>query len=473
MTALVRRRRARRGAELGLAALALLACNRVEERRLPVLPEPAPRVERRLLVFGIDGATWTVIDRLFAEGRLPHLARLVREGSRAPLRTLRPTHSPRIWTTIATGVLPEVHGIEDFVVKIPGTGRTTLPSSSQRRVPALWNLLSQHGYRVGVANWWASFPAEPVAGFVISDRASHVRRATYTSVLGLRDPALARRSPGETHPPELARELDAILGPPAEPDPELLARLAPLGPRELAELRRQTVFSRENRLSVLKFTLLQDLAAAEASLHALRRQRPDAMLHFFAGVDAIEHHFWKYMEPERFPAVPPAEIALYGGLVERYYELADETLGRFLEAMAPPGAGVLLSVLVVSDHGHAADPSHGTPGARGQSVWASGTHADAPDGIWILSGADAARGAALDRPSVEDVTPTALALLGLPVGAEMSGRVVREALDPAFLAAHPLRTVASHARAAAPGAAVVSEADALLEERLRALGYLP
>jgi len=464
-----RGRRAVCGALLWLAALAILACNRVEERRLPPLAEPAARVDRRLLLFGIDGATWTVIDRLFAEGRLPNLARLVREGSRAPLRTLVPTHSPRIWTTIATGVPPELHGILDFVVKLP-TGRTALPSSTQRRVAAVWNVLSLHGYRVGVANWWATFPAEPIDGFVISDRASHVRRATYTQVLGLTDLAMARRSHGETHPPELRDELDAILGAPGEPDARLLARLVPLGPEQLAELRAQTVFSRESRLSVLKFTLLQDLAAAEASLFALRRYQPDVMLHFFAGVDSIEHHFWKYMEPERFAGVPPEEVAVFGELIERYYDLADEVLGRFLAAYADAP----LAVVVVSDHGHEADPRHGTRGARGQSLWASGTHKDAPDGILIVSGVDAARGAALDGPSVEDVTPTVLALLGVPVGADMSGRVLREAIEPAFLAAHPPRTVASHTHPdrAAPGAPVASESDELLEGRLRALGYL-
>jgi len=458
------------GALLWLAASTLVACNRIEERRLPAHPELAKRVERRLLIFGIDGATWSVIDRLFAEGRLPNLARLVREGSRAPLRTLEPTHSPRIWTTLATGVLPEVHGILDFVVKLPETGRTTLPSSTQRRVPALWNLLSDHGYRVGVTNWWASYPAEEIDGFVISDRASHVRRATYTSVLGLTDEGIAARSRGETHPPELGRALEEILGPPEEPDAKLLARLAPLRPEQLEELRAQTVFSRESRLSVLKFTLLQDLAAAEASLFAMRQIETDVMLHFFAGVDSIEHHFWKYMEPERFTGVPPEEIAVFGELIERYYDLADEVLGRFLAAWA----GAPLAVIVVSDHGHEADPRHGSANASGQARWASGTHKDAPDGILIVSGADAARGAALDAPSVVDLTPTVLALQGIPVGEDMSGRVLREAIEPAFLGAHPVRTIASHARpgSARPGVPVASEADELLEGRLRALGYV-
>jgi hypothetical protein len=459
------------GASLALAALAAIALTAGAGRiRVEPVAHANARVPHRLLVFGIDGATWQVIDPLLARGRLPNLARLVREGSRAPLRTLTPTHSPRIWTTIATGVPPERHGILDFVVTLPGGAGTTLPSSTQRRAAAVWNALSDHGYRVGVANWWESHPAEPVAGFVISDRTAAVRRATYRSVLGLTDAALAGHSGGETHPPELHAELEPILSAVGEPDPALLARLAPLRAGQLAELRAQRAFSRENRLSVLKFTLLQDLAMAEASLHAVRRHAPDALLHFFAGVDAIEHHFWKYREPARFAGVPAEDVAVFGPLIDRYYELADETLGRFVAAM---GDGPL-AVIVVSDHGHEADPRHATPGAKGQSVWASGTHRDAPDGILVVSGAGAARGARIERASVEDVTPTALAWMGVPVGADMSGRVLREALDPAQLAAHPVRSVATHTRPerAAGGAPVASAADADLEGRLRALGYV-
>ena len=71
--------------------------------------------ESQMLLIGIDGAEWLVIEDLWAKGYLPHLRALVNRGVRAKLKT-EYGKSPVIWTTIATGVLPEKHGITGFVV---------------------------------------------------------------------------------------------------------------------------------------------------------------------------------------------------------------------------------------------------------------------------------------------------------------------------------------------------------------------
>ena len=47
-------------------------------------------------------------------------------------------------------------------------------------------------------------------------------------------------------------------------------------------------------------------------------------------------------------------------------------------------------------------------------------------------------GMALPPAAIEDVAPTVLYLLGLPIDAEMDGRVLTEALRPEHLAAQPL-----------------------------------
>ncbi|MBD3854101.1 MAG: alkaline phosphatase family protein, partial [Acidobacteria bacterium] len=93
-------------------------------------PEPI----HPFILFGVDGADWDVIEWLWEEGRLPHLRQLADRGIAAPLETFHHA-SPVIWTTVATGVMPDVHGITEFVV--PTVKGDQPVSSSLRRVPAL------------------------------------------------------------------------------------------------------------------------------------------------------------------------------------------------------------------------------------------------------------------------------------------------------------------------------------------------
>ncbi|MGH9460953.1 MAG: alkaline phosphatase family protein, partial [Vicinamibacteria bacterium] len=80
----------------------------------------------------LDGADPDIVARLRAEGKLPHIEKLMRSGVWSPMeslaakRVLRPDPrlglwSPIIWASVATGVTPEKHGILDFLLPLPGT----------------------------------------------------------------------------------------------------------------------------------------------------------------------------------------------------------------------------------------------------------------------------------------------------------------------------------------------------------------
>jgi hypothetical protein len=130
---------------------------------------------------------------------MPHLAALLARGARARLET-EPERIPAIvWTTIATGRGPEAHGIQatgsrrlagmrtavPLAAASPGGLLETLvtatdllrlthaepPSSALRGAKALWNVASEKGLRVGVVNWWATWPCDTVNGYVVTDRA--------------------------------------------------------------------------------------------------------------------------------------------------------------------------------------------------------------------------------------------------------------------------------------------------------------
>ena len=153
----------------------------------------------KVLVIGIDGMSWAVLNRLLPTGKLPNLSSFVAEGAHGRMQNLGETESPIIWTTIATGKLPEQHRIFGFTgyfgrhwpvrgrelpwfTGLPRTARRALlrtgmvyrgsVRSFMRKCKALWNMVSDAGRTVGMASWWASHPPEPVSGFNVSDLAN-------------------------------------------------------------------------------------------------------------------------------------------------------------------------------------------------------------------------------------------------------------------------------------------------------------
>lgn len=148
-------------------------------------------------VVGIDGLDRRMAGEMIARGEMPHLQALLAASAHGPLRA-EPEQVPAIvWTTIATGRGPAAHGIHSAGARrLPGM-RTPVPlaegssfsralgaaadllrltrtqpaSSVLRGAKAFWNVASEKGLRVLVVNWWATWPADPVNGQVVTDRA--------------------------------------------------------------------------------------------------------------------------------------------------------------------------------------------------------------------------------------------------------------------------------------------------------------
>lgn len=287
---------ARRGAAWALF-LAALAAGIAGAALIGGAPTAAPRPAARhpWIVVGIDGGAWKVIDTLEARGELVNFRALAERGTRAVLHTAY-NASPVIWTTIATGVKPKVHGITDFVVP---TAQGDVPvSSSVRRVPALWNMLSRVHRRVAVYGWWATWPAEPVDGVVVSDR-------------------VLLDVPQRVYPEAYEQEVDSALaavradswGFDLESGPERRDRL-------MAELAGRALGAG------FELTLL-----------------------YFRSPDVVSHSRWHVFEPEVFPETSrpgPGEQ----DDVARVYRAVDAALGELMKR-APADA----NWLVVSDHG--------------------------------------------------------------------------------------------------------------------------
>jgi Flp pilus assembly protein TadD/arylsulfatase A-like enzyme len=419
----------------------------------------APRVAAtsKLLVIGLDGADWEIIDPLIERGRMPNLARLVRNGVRSDLLTISPALSPVVWTSLATGVDPYRHGVLDFLVADPAGGEGQPVTSAQRKVPSVWDLLSDAGVPVGVIGWWATWPAGPVRGYMVTDRVAY-------QLFGIRpDPAQAE---GKTWPADLyAAEIRPHIVAPAE-IPWATVETYLDGPRR----RPEEFDADETRLLDDFRTLLAATDTYVAVARALRsKHSPRFETVYLEGTDTVGHLFMPY-RPPRLRGVEEKRFRSFHAVVDRFYEKIDRDLGLLLE-----GREQGWTVMVLSDHGFSSGAS------RPLTTDSRIGHGPAADwhrrfGILVISGDGARAGTRLEEAGIYDVAPTILALFGLPIPVPWPGNVLSEALDAAFLRSYPVTYREDEpVLAAGPGSGGSEPVDpdaAELRERLRSLGYL-
>lgn len=403
--------------------------------------DAAVDVERRLMVIGIDGLEWDVMAPLLESGRLPTFARLMREGTWGELVSLDILESPVIWTSIATGKTPEKHGITGFAKR--NAGGTDVPMTSNvRRVDAVWDILGDRGRTVGVIGWLATWPATPVNGYLVTSHFNYGADGAGTEPEAV------------TYPAGLADSLAPLrLAPSDIPDGSAGAFLRGGVPDD--EEARQ-------RLEALKVSLATDETTRQVALEMGRDVPTDFFAVYFRGVDGPSHFFWVDMLPDSGPTMTKEEAESFGEVIPRYYEYMDGVLAELLRL-----ADENTTVIVTSDHGHSG------PKPRGDDyAWGIAMHD--PTGFLCLWGKDIVNGRELDSPSVLDLTPTMLALSGLAVAEDMDGRVLTEAIEPRFLEANPIGTIATYETGERGGdeQPIESSVDEEIRERLRSLGYI-
>jgi len=366
---------------------------------------PASFSAPRVIVVGWDGADWSLLDPLLAKGRLPHLEALLEKGVAARLETYRPRASPLLWTTMATGLTPPEHGVVDFQEFDVATGASLPISGRSRTGPAIWNVASARGLTVGVVGWWASWPAEAVKGFFVSDRAAPV----------LFDPATLALSPGLTWPPEIAdgvRLVGRREGQPAYGDVAKFLHVSK------AEFDAAVAAGKglEDPISGFRKILGSTRVYAKTALDLYDKTRPDLLMVYFEGTDEIGHVLGRY-HPPLLPNVSAGDFEKYKDAVTLFYEECDRILGEFALRAARDGATLLL----VSDHGFKWGDDRPSLISSLRAETAYLWHE--PYGIFVLAGRRAAKSPRRETVSVFDVAPVLCRLLGLPPDERMKGRV--------------------------------------------------
>ena len=248
----------------------------------------------KLLIFGIDSATWDLMDPWLEAGLLPNLAALTSDGCRARLRSIVPPITGCAWPTIMTGVNPGKHGM--FGLSSYDTNYRHRPVSNlDRRAPALWEQLGELGLSVGVYNVPMTYPPNEFNGYMVSGEMGAVEfdRSMF-------------------YPRELFEELERVV-------PDYV----------IAPLRRD---EQGYDLDALK---RQVEARRKAAVYLLEKHPVDVFITVVNYVDHVQHFFMK--------GRTCGEIE---DLVLWTYQQADRLLGELMAL-----AGEDAAVMVLSDHG--------------------------------------------------------------------------------------------------------------------------
>ena len=358
---------------------------------------------KKVLLIGWDAADWKVINPLLDQGLMPTLDAFINQGVMGNLATLRPILSPMLWNSIATGKRANKHGIHGFMEPDTQNGGIRPVSSTSRKVKAIWNILTQRGYKTHVLGWFAGHPAEPINGISISDLYPYA-----TSPPDKPWPL----PPGAVHPENL-RDTFAELR--MHPGDVTEAAILPWIPRA-AEIDQE----KDKGLMSFAKILSENCSIHNAATWILQNEPWDFMAVYYNGIDHFCHGFMHY-HPPRMEGIPEDRYEIYKDVVNGAYRFHDMMLETLLELAGPDA-----TVLLVSDHGFHSD--HLRP--RGIPAEPAGPAVQhRPFGIFCMKGPHVQQDERIYGATLLDVTPTVLTLFGLPVGADMDGRVLVQAFD--------------------------------------------
>ena len=259
----------------------------------------------RVLCLGLDGADYDLVSRLLAQGRLPTLAGLAREGTFGALRSTIPAFTPTAWSSFLTGLNPAGHGIFAFTANPNRGGGGRLESAASRAGAPLWRYLAAAGVRSAFVTVPFTHPPEPFSGLIV------------TGFGGPRRPEIV---------PLSAR--NAIL----TAHPDLRASRHPADLSDFAAAA-ETLVEHVDEIADVCFLALE----LEPGLGLLCVD--------FMSSDIAGHLMWHRLDPTH-----PAHRGESGDELVRVYEAVDAACGRLVE-QAEWLWDEQPTVLVLSDHG--------------------------------------------------------------------------------------------------------------------------
>lgn len=264
----------------------------------------------KVLIIGLDGATFDLVKPWAAAGKLPTFKRLLQEGVHGELISTIPPVTAPAWTSFMTGKNPGKHGLYHFIEALPGSYEIRYTNARSRLAKTIWRIMSESGLRVGVVNVPMTYPPESVNGYMLS---------------GMDAP---EGSAAITYPPELYQELAQKFG---KVSPQI---------RYLGYLK-----TSRRRESVLKALEDMDIHYLQVMQYLLKQYPVDVGMTVFTSTDTAQHFFWQYMDINH-PQYKPTEANQYGQAILQVYQRIGHIIENLMAMLSEESI-----VVIMSDHG--------------------------------------------------------------------------------------------------------------------------
>lgn len=278
-------------------------------------------MRKRVLVIGLDGATPELLFPWAEKGFLPNMAKLIKNGASGRLRSTIPPITASAWVSFMTGKSPGKHGVVDFIQKKPGSYDIKTFDRSEIEKKAgidlslanaaaigskkIWDIIGEHGKKVGVMHVPLTYPPAKVNGFMITGLGTPGHHSNFTYPSGLKDKLL----------------LDGYKIHITELDVE--------GGEDAA----------------LKDMRDTETKRCQTALDLMKENDWDFFCIVFEATDFIQHFFWKHTDPKHH-SYNPEKAKKYGNSILECYQHLDEIIGKILVNIDDD-----TSVLIMSDHG--------------------------------------------------------------------------------------------------------------------------
>ncbi|MBC2713705.1 MAG: hypothetical protein HF978_00140 [Desulfobacteraceae bacterium] len=261
----------------------------------------------KIIIVGLDGASFNIIDPLITAGRLPNLAFLKNTGACGPLKTIYPPLTLPAWASCITGTHPGKHGVYSFETLQPGSYHCKPVNGSDLQVEHIGRILSRKGKQAGLMNVPSTYPPEPLNGFIVSGMETPGRHSEFTHPLDLKK--------------DLINKFDYQL--------EIAQKYGQGDEKSY----RDNVVSIENKRKKAFYYLMEEYP------------KSDFLMVVFRGTDVLAHHFWRFHDSTH-PRHDPEMAKEWGNTISEHYVMMDGVIGEILSKMSKED-----SLFIVSDHG--------------------------------------------------------------------------------------------------------------------------